>query len=211
MIKKIIFDIDGTLIGTDSLKWEIISKAFTKYGIKCSDEFKSEFDKACIKYQNNNIRLNKDEMLMFFSKELNINFPEDFIDSWREAVTNCVFDDNTELVDTIKYLSDKYEIVAATNWFTDQQIKRLENSNVLHFFGEVVGCDNYNMKPDLEMYNYLMKDNMPEEVVVVGDNFVNDIEPAIKLEMFAYYITDKEIINSKYRSIKKLSELKELL
>ena len=110
-------------------------------------------------------------------------------------------------------MANKYEVCVSTNWFTDQQSEKLKKFNIYEYFKEIVGCDKFNMKPDLEMYKYLIGDCSNGEVIVVGDSFANDIKPALDLNLYAYYVTD-EIDKTKdniYAHIKTVKDLKNIL
>ena len=54
-----------------------------------------------------------------------------------EIISKLVRPLNNEVKNTLKYLSNKYELVVLTNWFTDCQQKRLEKAGILKYFKKV--------------------------------------------------------------------------
>lgn len=213
MIKKIIFDIDNTLISWNNKWWNTVEETFNIFGIECDDHLQNKFIEAISLYQNATERFSELGMRDFVSKMLEINLPEGFIIEWKTKLACCIPEIDLDLIECIKYLASKYELCVATNWFTDQQSERLKKIHIYEYFKEVVGCDMFNMKPDLEMYKYLIGDYSSEEVVVVGDSFTNDIEPALELNIYAYYITEeiKKTKNNLYAHIKSVKDLRQIL
>lgn len=213
MIKRIIFDLDNTLIGWKDEYFNTVDETFKEFNIICDEKIKFDFIDAKNDYENSVIRFDVNEMNDFISKRINIKLPVGFIDSWKKRLSLCVLDRDLELIKTIKYLYSKYELYVATNWFTDQQIERLKNANIVQYFKEVIGCDKFNMKPDVEMYKYLMGDCINSEVIVIGDSYIHDIEPAIKLGIYSYHITDeiKKTKDNLYGTINSINDLKNIL
>jgi FMN phosphatase YigB (HAD superfamily) len=96
-----------------------------------------------------------------------------------------------------------------SNWFTNTQKRRLENAGILKYFSKVSGGDERELKPSLKAFDIVDK---KEECVMIGDSLKNDIFPAIELGMQAIHITKKDAKKDlRYRQIRKLEDLKEML
>lgn len=213
MVKKIIFDLDNTLIPWNDEWWDTVRETFSTFNMGCDDYLQNKFIEAIGLYEKSTERFSELGMQEFVSKELEIVLPENFIIEWKQRLSCCIPEIDLELIECIKYLADKYELCVATNWFTDQQSEKLRKFHIYEYFKEIVGCDIFNMKPDLEMYKYLIGDCSNEEVVVVGDSFINDIEPALELNLYAYYVTDKlkKTKDNLYMHINNVKDLMQIL
>ena len=213
MVKRIIFDIDNTLIPWNNEWWNTIKVTFYSFGLECDDILQKKFLQAAFLYEKNTRRFSEIEMGKFISDEIGIELPDEFIFQWEKELFACVAEVDLELVECIKYLASKYDLCVATNWFTDQQVERLKRYGIYEYFSEIIGCDQYNLKPDLEMYTYLSNGFLPGEVVMVGDSFTNDIEPALKLGIYCFYVTEEEkkTRDNLYMHIKSVKELRKIL
>ena len=89
----------------------------------------------------------------------------------------------------LEYLSSKYSLVVVTNWFYDQQVRKLEKFGILKYFDEVLTCDMYDKKPKREMFDKACEDFTKDEVVMVGDTYKTDIKSAMDYGLFTYYLT----------------------
>ncbi len=87
-----------------------------------------------------------------------------------------------DLIETLEYLSQKYELDILTNWFTESQTKRLEQAGIKKYFKNIIGAEKC-VKPDPRSFAYFFNDCKPSECVMIGDRFDMDIETPIKLGM----------------------------
>lgn len=211
MIKRIIFDVDDTLIDFVDEYWNSISKAFTDYNINLSVKELDTVLKIYNKYEKNTLKFDIQELFDVISKRMNINIPLGLTDRVLFYFSNCVPKRiDKEIVDTIRYLSLKYELVILSNFYVKVQSSRLEKVGLLGFFKEIFGYDTNSYKPLDEAYNKAIGKHLYEECVMVGDNYVHDYEKPNSLGMTSY-LFDR---NNKYKvknRIQKISDLKELL
>ena len=124
MIKKIIFDLDNTLLFLSD-EWEENYKRFVdKYNLSISanELFLSigNFEKSM-----KNIVVSKQKLSEYVSNDLSIDFTTNMILELLEIYDNTSLLNTDTIYDILNYLSEKYELIAYTNWFTDNQIKRL--------------------------------------------------------------------------------------
>lgn len=111
--------------------------------------------------------------------------------------------------DTLDYLSKKYELVTLSNWFTFSQEVRLKKAGIYKYFTKVYGTDIVPMKPKKDAFMSVMGNKKFDECLMIGDNFNMDIKVPYEMGMNVYYLSKG--IDSRYPSIDKLEELKEML
>ena len=138
MIKKIIFDLDNTLLFLSD-EWEENYKRFVdKYNLSISanELFLSigNFEKSM-----KNIVVSKQKLSEYVSNDLSIDFTTNMILELLEIYDNTSLLNTDTIYDVLNYLSEKYELIAYTNWFTDNQINRLKKYDLDKFFTKVYG------------------------------------------------------------------------
>lgn len=85
-------------------------------------------------------------------------------------------------MDTLQYLSGRYDLTIITNGFEDIQATKLMAGNLHTFFGHVVTSQKAgHRKPAKEIFEYALRCNGIEshQAVMVGDNLLTDIGGAI--------------------------------
>ena len=148
-------------------------------------------------------------MLDLINEEYNLDLKLDFIDYLLEIISGIASIDDTGIIDTLEYLSKKYELVVLTNWFTECQKERLKKANMLKYFTKVYGTDIIPMKPRKESFMSVIGDLKPEECVMIGDNIEVDIKVPYEMGMQVYHLN--KFGTSKYPTIRKIEDLKEML
>ncbi len=207
-IKKVIFDIDYTLLvpNYSKEKEEFLLKEIPDAG----DEILERISLVLMDYEKNHSRYDREELTNHLNKYSKQYIPDDFVDKWILYSSNIEEQNLDETIEILNYLKEKnIEIVALTNWFTEAQTKKLENANILHYFDQVYGGDLY-LKPNVESFINAAGDVPLENCLMVGDNYPIDIDAAKKIGMNAVLI-DK---NDKYKdinSIKTLKKIKEII
>ena len=125
MIKRIIFDLDNTLIPWNK-DWNVyIKKAFEFFNINITEEEHIALLNTVANYEKKYNMYDKYLMTKELGKTLNKEISIDVLEKWIEYLKDCYTYDET-VEDVLKYLSNKYELVVLTNWFTEQQKTRLE-------------------------------------------------------------------------------------
>lgn len=184
MIKKIIFDVDDTLIMNNKDAINDYQKIFEKYGESYNQNRALELYKCIGEYELNTTSYQKNTLLAYINKYFERNYPIEFIDDIIDTVSSWYHKASPELIDTLNYLSNKYELDILTNWFIESQIKRLESAGIKDYFKEFIGSDKF-VKPSKESFEYFFKDCNPSECMIIGDRFDIDIEVPLKLGMNA--------------------------
>lgn len=214
MIKRIIFDIDNTLIPWKDEWFNEISKVLYDLNINCEEKDVQQIKLAIGKYEDKYYSFNKELMMNFINEFTNKQYPIEFmcnlLDRWGEV---CVQDKiEPEIIKTLEYLNSKYEMVVLTDWFAEEQINRLKKIDILKYFSCVYSAENTKRKPFKEAFMNAIGDNKPEECVMIGDSLVRDIEGALNAGLKAIHFTSspKQEIQ-KYHTINKLEELINIL
>ena len=208
MIKRIIFDIDNTLMDFPK-NYEIhFEKILKKHGSNLSG---TDLYNAIGNYERykSNTYYDKNKLLEIINKELNTNFTIDIVNDFFEMYNKLITPIPSETVDTLEYLSTKYEIVAYTNWFTETQISRLKEAGILHYFKEIYGADKIPLKPRKEGFLKVIDGFNLDECIMIGDNLEVDIKVPYEMGMNVFHLN--KFGTSKYPTIKKIEELKERL
>ena len=209
MIKKIIFDLDFTLMDWEDEYIFAITNAINKLNLDYSEEKIKELDYVLTTYEKENSIYDKEKFCNFLNERCKVNLPLEFVDILLEEQTKCYRKFTESEIETLEYLSNKYELYVLTNWYTYTQRKRLENAGILKYFKKVSGGDERELKPSLKAFDIV--DNK-EECVMIGDSIKHDIEPALKLGMQAILITKNNVKKDlRYKQIRKLEDLKEML
>lgn len=210
MIKKIVFDLDNTLLFLSD-KWEENYKKFIdKYNLNISanDLF------LCIgNFEKNmkNIVVSKQKLSEYISNHLSIDFTTDMILELSEIYNNTSLLNTDTIYDVLNYLSEKYELIAYTNWFTDDQIKRLKKYDLDKFFTKVYGWDILPKKPSKEGLREIIKNDDIENYIFIGDSIELDLEVPYSMGITTIFYNRKNIKQDKYKEIFKIEELKNIL
>ena len=207
MIRRIIFDIDDTLIPFPKEFIDGYKSVLDRYNL---DIEPSKLYEIIGEYETSGEYeyYNKEDLLNLINKRLNINLNNDFIDDFFNMYNKLVSRIDDDLIDTLKYLKSKYELVTLSNWFTDSQEERLKCAGIYKYFDKVYGTDIVPMKPRKESYIKASDNRNLSECLMIGDNYEMDIKVPLELGMNVYQLTNKD---TNYPSIKKISDLKDVL
>ena len=135
MIKRIVFDLDNTLINWEENYWhDAIIKTCFQLQIEYSVEMEEKIKDVIDSYEKNEQYFNVEIMQNLINKKLCVNYSTDFIKTILKFFEICVPKEmDINLIDTLEYLYKKYELVVLTNWFENQQIERLKNAKIIKF------------------------------------------------------------------------------
>lgn len=213
MIKRLIFDVDDTLIAWKEEYWNTLKEVFEKLNIEYSEELQNKIIMAVDTYEDKYDYYEKQKMLEHINAVANIKFDMNFLNTVLESFGNCVPKKNEKLVDVLEYLSRKYNLVILTNWFEDAQGLRLESFGIKKFFKKIFASENFKVKPNKESFITAMENDALEECIMIGDSFKKDIQGAINVGMKAIYINPNEREEEKkdYTIINDITELKNIL
>lgn len=189
MIKRLIFDVDGTLItGIDfAIFVEKSLKRINSYSKENLDNFLNAIKTYETKFDNYNVK----DYLKHIGDAINKELNEDFIDIFFEELKYAIPPQNKDLTHTISELSKKYELVLLTNYFKRSQLNRLNNMGIGKFFTEAYGEEL--IKPNLNTYLNACGKNKPNECIMIGDDPILDIVYAQKTGLNTIFVNTKNI------------------
>lgn len=192
MIKRLIFDIDNTL-----LKWEdkyydySLGNTFKELGLNFDRSIIKPFDEVVDTYENYYDIYDKDKFLNFLNSKLDFKLPKEFINIWIKYLGDCYEKPSKELIDTLEYLKSKYDLIILSNWFTESQEKRLKNMGIDKYFSRQIYTDILKNKPNKETFLEAIKPYNVDECIMIGDSKEKDIKGAESIGMKAILIDDK--------------------
>ena len=208
--QKIIFDLDSTLFFLSD-KWiETYNNFINKYNLNTSPhELYSTIGK--IETSNFDTYINKDFLINFINSQLSLNFDQEKCKEFLEEYANIPLLKIDIVKDVLSYLSNKYELIAYTDWFTDNQILRLKLNGLDKYFSKVYGWDILPVKPSKKGIEEIIKNNNIKDYIFIGDNLEIDIKLPDSMGMETIFYNRKNITQDKYKEIKNLEDLKNIL
>lgn len=118
--------------------------------------------------------------------------------------------------DVLTYIRAKYRTGIITNGSSTMQREKLKYANIEEYFDDVLVSGEFGEpKPCTDIF-YQSLNNLgikPEEAVYVGDYYLNDIEPSLKIGMKPIWLTKDRTKFPEYKGIciSSLSDLKQIL
>lgn len=209
MKKRLIFDIDDTLIPWKKTYYLNLKKILKQNNIKLSWLKFYKTLMAIEEYEKQHECWNMDEFKECISRVSNINMNDEKVELFMNWLKNSI--DGTaskELLDTLKYLSKKYELVVLSNSFKVVQKERMKKYGINKFFKEIYCGDEF-MKPSKKSYLTACGKYKPNECMMIGDNLQFDVIEPAKLGISPIYVNKKK--HKEYITIKDVTKLKEIL
>ena len=203
MIKRIIFDIDETLLKTTEDCINAYNEYFNSINVKIDGK---KLYNIINKYEFNGGNFQKEDLEKYIQKNLYANFN---LNKMLAIYSRYGTLKNNKIIHTLEYLSKKYDIIALTNWYVEVQTSRLGIANISKYFNKVYGIENNCFKPQEKAFLNACGNYKLSECVMIGDSLKTDIVVPAKMGMNVYYCGTE--INNKYPRIKEIDELEELL
>lgn len=191
MVKRLIFDIDGTIIDGGNFR-DTITKVLKRLNAY-SEENLEKYLEATRTYEDHYDNYNRKDYTDYFSKCVGVELGKEYIDILFDELQYCIPEDNTKIREKIEELSKHYEIVILTNYFEEGQRGRLKNMGINDYFSECFG--EKIIKDNKEAFLSACGNHLPEECVMIGDNPVLDIKGADRCGLKTIWINkaNKEI------------------
>lgn len=205
-IKRIIFDLDNTLIPWSNDYLEAVKRAVKEYNIPVSYEV---IDGTYGTYEAHYLNYTYENFRKHINDQLGIEVSLEFVKAWIEYLGDMAMPASDELKETLKYLKAKYDLAVLTNGFLDSQSNRLTTAGIRNYFTKVYGGEKY-MKPDPRSFIDACGPYLPEECLMIGDNYDIDYKGALNAGLQAIHFDKKMESDGKTR-VKTLLELKEIL
>lgn len=207
MIKRLIFDLDNTLIMWKDEYVDAIAKSIDKFDIKYDAHYMSDL---VDEYENYYDRYDKELLVEFINKRIDSKVDMNFIDDFLYNIGFCG-DVDDSVVDTLEYLSSKYELVVLTNWFTEAQSNRLKSAGIDKYFKKIFGGDLV-LKPEKQAFINAADGTKLDECVMIGDSYTLDVMGAYNAGIKPIFMNPKHKENkNNFEEIENFSDLKKIL
>jgi len=224
MIKNVLIDLDGTLLDFNKGEKNAFIETINKFaGIIPNDDVCNEFSKINEFYFQEYSHGNMDRKEFHYNRFKRIyeylNIDVDIIKSNEYYIESLKYQANIydDVLDTLKYLYDKYDLFIASNGMNSVQIKRLEKAGINNYFKKIYVSDEikYN-KPDTKFFEYIFNDLNDfdrDNYIIIGDRLDSDIKGGIDARIKTIYLNRENItneINPDYE-IKSFNEISSIL
>ena len=191
MIKRLIFDVDGTLIQgvdfTNSVRNTLIKmNVYSEENVKVFLNGIETYEQI---YNNYNVV----DYTQHMGNVLNKQLPENFVSIFFDELKTCIPPRNEKLINSINRLSQDYELVLLTNYFAHSQLNRLNNMGIGKYFSECYG--EHIIKPNKEAYLKACGDKKPTECVMIGDDIYLDVIKPQQEGLNTIFVNNKKIEN----------------
>ena len=230
MFKHLFFDLDRTLWDFEKNSHEVLLELYQHYdllnkGIVDSkvfiERYKHHNEKLWDLYRQNKIEKDKlrDERFKITLDEFGINSPELAANLGEDYVAHCPKKTNLfpYVHSTLNYLKDRYALHIITNGFEEVQYQKLENSNLIDYFEQIITSEQVGFKkPSQQIFKFSMLKAFakPSDSLMIGDDLHADILGAKDIGMAQVFFNPlkHEHFNSEITyEINCLSELEEIL
>lgn len=206
MTKKLIFDLDNTLIMWKDEYVYALKKTLEKYKINEDANYVNDLIDS---YEDYYEKYEKEKLLEHINKNIKEKINMDFINDFLIEI-GYMSEPDEDVIDTLEYLSKKYELVVLTNWFKIPQTNRLKNAKIKKYFKEIFGGEE-TIKPKKQAFINAAGNTKLEECIMIGDNYNIDVMGAYNAGIEPIYMNPKHKENKKFKEIEKLSDLKNIL
>jgi putative hydrolase of the HAD superfamily len=116
-------------------------------------------------------------------------------------------------METVEYLSGKYHLHLITNGFQEVQEIKIKTSGLDHFFETLITSEEAGVKkPDPRIFYYALEKTgaLPDESLMIGDDYAVDIEGARKVNIDQVFF-DPEAISHDNHCTYKINDLQQLI
>ena len=208
--RRFIFDIDGTILEEDySKEVEFFKKELTS---EEGNIFIPQIGDLITKYENTYNRYDVGLLSEFLSYNSGVEISPELIYKWREVVSNYDPKIIPGAKDLLFYLSvnKAKSVVGLSNWFGDDQMRRLKKAGLLGYFDNFYGGDFY-IKPSRESYlNAAGRFNL-SDCIVIGDSLENDVYGPYRVGMDAIYFDREKRGDANKKLVKSYNKLGDIM
>lgn len=223
MIKAVLIDIDDTIFDFEKCSKNAFKKTLKKLDLSYKEKDFSYFNKVndilWTKQKLGDLNINQ-----VFIERSNMMSKYFGLDIEKEIFNNLFVEflyDEIEIVDEIEdllsYLSNKYQIFAASNGVYDMQVNRIKKSNLDKYFKDIFVSDKIGFeKPDKRFFQKIMNITKfsNNDLIMIGDSIKSDIIGAKNSNIKSIYFNKENKKNSDKNftyQVKNLSEIKKIL
>lgn len=223
MIKAVLIDIDDTIFDFEKCSKNAFKNTLKKLDLSYKEKdflyFNEVNDILWNKQKLGKININEVfiERSIMMSKYFELDIEKEI---FNDLFVEFLYDEDEmvdEIEDLLSYLSNKYQIYAASNGIYDMQINRLKKSNLDKYFKDIFVSDKMGYeKPDNRFFEKIM--NLTKysnnNLIMIGDSIKSDIIGAKNSGIKSIYFNkgNKKIPDKDFTyQVKKLSEIKKIL
>tara|TARA_B110000091_G_scaffold187271_1_gene208383 strand:+ start:253 stop:936 length:684 start_codon:yes stop_codon:yes gene_type:complete len=225
-IQHVFFDLDHTLWDFEKNSDLAFKKVFGKQNITIDlNSFLTVYKPLNLQYWKlyREEKISKDELRYGRLKNtfdaINYSISDDLIDVIAVEYIDSLPDFNhlfEYTFEILEYLKDKYQLHIITNGFEEIQIKKMESSNILHYFNSVITSESVGVKkPNPKVFYHALEvaNAKKENSIMIGDNIEADVLGAINIGMQAIHCNfeQEKVVDLNIISITSLLEIKQYL
>lgn len=230
MYKHIFFDLDRTLWDFEKNSDEVLNELYEKYNLfsygidDCNNfikRYKFHNEKLWSLYRENKIEKEKlrDERFKITLEEFSVNCDVLASNLGSDYILLCPKKTNLfpYVHSTLNYLQNRYNLHIITNGFEEVQYQKLENSNIIVYFDQIITSEQVGFKkPSSEIFIFSMQKTFAKnsESIMIGDDLYADIYGAKEVGMDQVYfnpLKHKHTISNITYEINCLSQLEAIL
>jgi putative hydrolase of the HAD superfamily len=220
-IKHIFFDLDHTLWDFDKNSALTFDKIFKLNNVEVDiARFLSIYEPVNLNYWKlyRNSEIDQEQLrygrLRDTFNTLNHTVKDDLIHLLSEdyithlTTFDHLFEDTIEILD---YLQPNYQLHIITNGFSEAQQKKMQVSNIIHYFKTVTDAELAGVKkpnPIIFRHALHLADAKPEESIMIGDSYEADVLGALEVGYDAIYFNYRRDESEPH--VKQVSQLKDL-
>ena len=202
--KRIIFDLDGTLLTGDfSLEKKYFSDLYGDNAKKLNEKIGSYLDE----YERTYHKYDVVSLSHFLTIKSGLVIPVGVVLGWIDVMKDVSDTMEDGVLKTLEYLKKKdVSLAILTNWFGDTQLCRLKRAGILEYFDHIYTGE-FVLKPHKNAYLTAKGDFSESECLFLGDNLDKDyIGPrTVGVDSFLYDKSD--IYGDNVAKIKRIDKL----
>ena len=209
-VRKLIFDLDDTLLFISDEWYDVFRDFVDRFDLPISVE-----DFYCaiaeMEKQNPDKYITKELFTAIIREKVTPKFDDVAYDGFLEGYAKIPLVDIDTVQNVLTYLSSKYELIAYSNWFTDNQTLRLKLNGMDKYFSKIWGWDLLPAKPSRKGLAEIVGNDDVKDYVFIGDNLDCDIRLPDSIGMGTIFLNRRNISQNQFREIGSVSELRDIL
>lgn len=224
-IKHIFFDLDHTLWDFEKNSALTFQELFLEYSVPVSlASFLEVYVPINFKYWKlyREEKISKPNLRYGRLKDtfdaLNITVSDGLISTLSEEYINKLPNHNhlfEGTIDLLNYLKGKYVLHVITNGFKEVQNLKMQKSGIQEYFDVIITSESVGVKkPNPKVFEFALQEAkaLPEESIMIGDNYEADIMGALQCGMLAIHCNfTNEKVSGGILSVTSLSQIKQYL